>query len=96
MIVATQQGEMMIESGQRLILTPAAMDVGAPEETETSDEKKDQDVKEGKEEKAGISKTTKIVLGVIGGAVVLGGFGALAGGGGGGGGGGGSVSPSSP
>ena len=95
-IVSTEQGEMMIESGQRLILAQADMDVGAPEEIETSDETKDKDVKEGKEEKAGISKTTKIVLGAIGGAVVLGGFGALAAGGGGGGGGGGSISPSSP
>jgi hypothetical protein len=95
MIVSTQQGEMMIESGQRLILTQADMDVGAPEEKETIDEK------EGKEEKAGISKKTKIILGAIGGAVVLGGVAALAAGGGGGGGSGGSdggdkVSPSSP
>jgi hypothetical protein len=98
MIVSTQQGEMMIASGQRLILTQADMDVGAPEEKETIEEK------EGKEEKAGISKKTKIILGAIGGAVVLGGVAALAAGGGGGGGSGGSggsdggdkVSPSSP
>ena len=98
MIVSTQRGEMMIESGQQLTLAQADMDVGAPEEIETSDEKKDKDVKEGKEEKAGVSKTTKIVIGVVGAAVFAGGIGALAGGGGGGGGSGGgdSVSPFSP
>jgi len=101
MIVSTQRGEMMIESGQQLTLAQADMDVGAPEEIETSDEKKDKDVKEGKEEKTGLSKTTKIVIGVVGAAVFAGGIAALAGGGGGGGSGGSgnggdSVSPSSP
>jgi hypothetical protein len=100
MIVSTQRGEMMIESGQQLTLAQADMDVGAPEEIETSDEKKDKDVKEGKEEKAGVSKTTKIVIGVVGAAVFAGGIAALAGGGGGGGSGSGnggdSTSPSSP
>ena len=38
MIVSTQQGEMMLESGQQLILSQADMDLGAPEEIETSDE----------------------------------------------------------
>ena len=57
--------------------------------------------KAGMEKKAGMSKNTKIVLGAVGGAVVIGGIGALAAGGGGGGssGGGddgGSVSRSSP
>jgi hypothetical protein len=107
MIVSTQQGEMMLEPGQQLILAQADMDVGAPEELETSDE---EDVKEeeaiegekvGREKKAGMSKNTKIILGVVGGAVVIGGIGALAAGGGGGGGSGGngggdSVSRSSP
>ena len=93
MIVSTQQGEMMIESGQRLILAQADMDVGAPEEKEASDEKKGQE-----EKKPGTSKNTKIIVGVIAAAAVAGGAAALAGGGGGGGGGGGdgSVSPSSP
>ncbi|MEE4607142.1 MAG: hypothetical protein V2J65_38110 [Desulfobacteraceae bacterium] len=110
MIVSTQQGEMMIESGQRIILAQADMDVGAPEELEKSDEEegKAQEATEGekaaKEKKAGMSKNTKIVLGAVGGAVVIGGIGALAAGGGGGGGSGGnggddgddSASPSSP
>ena len=96
MIVSTQQGEMMIESGQRLILAQADLDVGAPEETEASDEKKGQEEKAGQEEKPEMSKNTKIIVGVIAAAAVAGGIGALAGGGGGGGGGGGSVSPSSP
>jgi len=98
MIVSTQQGEMMIESGQRLILAQADLDVGAPEEAETSAEKEGQEEKTGKEEKPGMSKNQKIIVGVIGAAAVAAGVGAFAGGGGGGGGsdGGGSVSPSSP
>jgi len=106
MIVSTQQGEMMIKSGQRLILGQAELDVGAPEEIETSDEtegKEEAEAKEeteGKEEKAGMSKNQKIILGAIGVVAVAAGVGALAGGGGGGGGGGsdggGSISPSSP
>ena len=99
MIVSTQQGEMMIESGKQLILSQADMDVGAPEETETSDEQEGQEEKTGKEQKPGMSKTTKIIVGVVAVAAVAGGLGALAGGGGGGGGGGdggGTVSPSSP
>ena len=100
MVVSTQQGEMMIESGQRLILAQADLDVGAPEEIETSDEKKGQEEKAGQEEKPGMSRNTKIIVGVIAAAAIAGGVGALAGGGGGGGGGGseggGSISPSSP
>jgi hypothetical protein len=109
MIVSTQQGEMMIESGQRIILAQADMDVGAPEELETGDEEEGRaeeavkDEETDMEKKAGMSKNTKIVLGAVGGAVVIGGIGALAAGGGGGGGSGGnggddgdSVSRSSP
>jgi hypothetical protein len=103
MIVSTQQGEMMIKSGQRLILAQADLDVGAPEEIETSDEtegKQEKEGKEGKEGKAGMSKNRKIILGAIGVVAVAAGVGALAGGGGGGGGGGsdggGPISPSSP
>ena len=98
MIVSTQQGEMMIESGKQITLAQADMDVGAPEETETTDEKEGQEEKTGKEEKPGMSKNQKIILGAIGVAAVAVGIGALAGGGGGGGGsdGGGSISPSSP
>lgn len=109
MIVSTQQGEMMIESGQQLTLAQADMDVGVPKEIETIDEKEGKeetagkDEKEGKEEKAGMSKNQKIILGAIGGAAVVVGGALLFGGGGGGssGGGGGSdnggsVSPSSP
>jgi hypothetical protein len=92
MIVSTQQGEMMIESGQQITLAQADMDVGAPEELEPSDEEevkaeesvKDEETAIGK--KAGMSKNTKIVLGAVGGAVVIGGIAALAAGGGGGGG----------
>jgi hypothetical protein len=98
MIVSTQQGEMMIEAGQKITLAQADMDVGAPQEIETIDEK------EGKEETAGMSKNQNIILGAIGGAAVVVGGALLFGGGGGGssGGGGGdndnggSVSPSSP
>ena len=106
MIVSTQKGEMMLEPGQQLILAQADLDVGAPEELESSDEEegKVEEATEGekaaKEKKAGMSKNTKIVLGAVGGAVVIGGIGALAAGGGGGGGSGGnggdSVSRSSP
>jgi hypothetical protein len=100
MIVSTQQGEMMIKSGQRLILAQADLDVGAPEEIETSDETEGKEEKEGKEGKTGMSKNRKIILGAIGVVAVAAGVGALAGGGGGGGGGGsdgdGSISPSSP
>jgi hypothetical protein len=107
MIVSTQQGEMMIGSGQRIILAQADLDVGAPEELEPSDEEEDRAEEAVKDEetamgkKAGMSKNTKIILGAVGGAVVIGGIGALAAGGGGGGGSGGnggddSVSPSSP
>jgi hypothetical protein len=110
MIVSTQQGEMMIEAGQKITLAQADMDVGAPKEIETIDEKEGKEVtagkdeKEGKEEKAGMSKNQKIILGAIGGAAVIVGGALLFGGGGGGssGGGGGdndnggSVSPSSP
>ena len=84
MIVSTQQGEMMIESGQRLILAQADLDVGAPEEIETSDEKEGQEEKTGKEEKPGMSKNQKIIVGAIGVVAVAVGIGALAGGGGGG------------
>ena len=108
MIVSTQQVEMMIESGQRIILAQADMDVGAPAELEPSDEEEGKAEEAVKEEeaaigkKAGMSKNTKIVLGAVGGAVVIGGIGALAAGGGGGSGGSGgdggddSASPSSP
>jgi len=110
MIVSTQQGEMMIESGKKLTLAQADMDVGAPEKIETTNEKEGKDEKEGqegkdektaKEGKAGMSDNRKIILGAIGVAAVAVGVGALAGGGGGGGGGGsgddgGSISPSSP
>jgi hypothetical protein len=99
MIVSTPKGETMLKSGQRLLLAQADLDVGAPEEIEADEEKGGEEETEGKvekEEKAGMSKTTKIIVGVVAAAAVVGGIGALAGGGGGGGGGGGSVSPSSP
>ena len=100
MIVSTQQGEMMIESGKKLTLAQADLDVGAPEETKTTDEKESQEEKTGKEGKTGLSKNRKMILGAIGVAAVAVGVGALAGGGGGGGSGGGddggSISPSSP
>ena len=51
MIVSTQQGEMMIESGKQLILAQADMDVGAPEEIETSDEKEGKEEIRGRERK---------------------------------------------
>jgi hypothetical protein len=103
MIVSTQQGETMLTSGQRIILSQADMDVGAPKDIEASDEKESQEATEGKvekEEKVGMSKNQKIIVGAIGVVAVAAGVGALAGGGGGGGGGGGddggSISPSSP
>lgn len=103
LIVSTEQGEMMIESGKQLTLAQADMDVGAPEEKEASDEKEVKEEIEGKEEtekKPGMSRNQKIIVGAIGVAAVAAGVGAFAGGGGGGGGGGsdggGSISPSSP
>ena len=97
MIVSTQQGEMMLEPGQQLIFAQADMDVGAPEELESSDEEEGKAEEATEGEKAGMEKKA----GAVGGAVVIGGIGALAAGGGGGGssGGGddgGSVSRSSP
>ena len=102
MIVSTQQGEMMLEPGQQITLAQADMDVGAPEELETDDEEEGKpeeaakEEKTAKEKKAGMSRSTKIIIGVVSGAAVVGGIGALAAGGGGGGGGGDSVSRSSP
>jgi hypothetical protein len=99
MIISTQQGEMMIKSGQRLILAQVDMDVGPPKEEKKVDEKEGQEApesQEGQAAKAGVSGNTKIIVGAIGVAALAAGVGALAGGGGGGGDGGGSVSPSSP
>ena len=100
MIVSTEKGETMLKSGQRLLLAQADLDVGAPEEIEAGEDKSGEEETEGKvekEEKAGMSQSTKIIVGVVAAAAVVGGLGALAGGGGGGGGSdGGSVSPSSP
>ena len=104
LIVSTEQGEMMIESGKQLTLAQADMDVGAPEEKEASDEKEVKQEIEGKEEiekKPAMSRNQKIIVGAIGVVAVAAGVGAFAGGGGGGGGGGGSddggsISPSSP
>ena len=97
MIVSTQQGEMIIKSGQRLILAQAELDIGPPEEKEEAAKKED------KEKKPGLSKGAKITMGAIGTLAIAAGVVALAGGGGGGsggsgggGGGGSSVSPSSP
>ncbi len=102
MIVSTEQGEMMIEPGQQITLAQADMDVGAPKEIETIDEKEGKGEKTGKNEKPAMSKNQKIILGAAGGLVAAAGLGALALGGGSGGSGGGgkddggSVSPSSP
>ena len=101
-IVSTQQGEMMLEPGQQLTLAQADMDVGAPEELETSEEEEIEaeeaveEEKAAKEEKTGMSRNTKIIVGVVSGAVGVGGIVALAAGGGGGGGGGDPVSRSTP
>lgn len=104
MVISTQQGEMMIKSGQRIILAQVDMDVGPPVEEQKVDEKEgqesqeDQEVQEGQEVKPGMSGTTKIIVGAVAVGAVAAGVGALAGGGGGGGGGdgGGPISPSSP
>ena len=101
MIISTQQGEMMLKSGQRLILAQVDMDVGPPEEEQKVEEKEGQQPPEGQEGQAaepGMSGTTKMIVGAVGVGAVAAGVGALAGGGGGGGGSddGGSVSPSSP
>jgi len=88
MIVLTDNGLMTIQSGKKIILSQADMDIGLPE-----DEKPAAKQPPEPEKKGGMSRTTKIALGALG--VV--GIAALAGGGGGGGGGGDAVvSPSTP
>ncbi len=102
MIVSTQQREMMIKSGQRLILSQAEMDIGTPQpeekpaEKETPKTEPKQETPEGQVKKAGKPINKNIILGAVGGAVLLAGIGALAGGGGGGSGGSGGGSPISP
>lgn len=91
MAVSTQQGDMIIMSGQRIILAQAEMDIGLPK-TRPPAEKKPEPQK-----KSGIAKGTKIALYVISPAAVIAAGAALGGGGGGGGDTAGSpVSPSSP
>ena len=91
MMISTRQGEMLIKSGQRLILAQAELDVGPPEEEEAVEE-------EEIEKEPGLSRGQTITVGVVGAGIALGGIAALAGGGGGSGGGGGDddVSPNSP
>ena len=105
MIVSTHQGELMIKSGQRLILSQADMDIGAPPppkekpaEKETPKTESKQEAPEGQVKKAGKPLNKNIIIGAVAGGVLLAGLGALAAGGGGGSGSGGGspISPSSP
>jgi hypothetical protein len=86
--VFTDKGLMTIQSGQKMILSQADMDIGLPEDEEPAAQQPPEP-----EKKGGMSTGKKITYGAL--AVVA--IAALAGAaGGGGGGGGGSVSPSTP
>jgi hypothetical protein len=93
MNVLTEDGLMTIQSGKKIILSQADMDIGLPENEEPAA------VAASSEAKPGISTTEKIVYGSLGVVAVAGIVLGLSGGGGGGGGGGGDdgeVSPSTP
>ena len=85
MDVLTDRGTMTIQSGKKIILAQADMDIGLPEDEEPA-------AKEPPETKPKMTTGMKVLFGALGVAAIA----ALAGGGGGGGGGGGSVSPSTP
>jgi hypothetical protein len=87
MDVFTDDGLMTIQTGKKIILSQADMDIGLPDEEEPT-------AQQPPEPKSGTSTSRKIVYGALGVAAIAGI--ALGLGGGGGGGGGGSVSPSSP
>jgi len=94
MMISTRQGDMLIKSGQRLILAQAELDVGPPEEEKVAEE-------EEIEKEPGLSRGQKITIGAVGAGATLAAFFALLGGGSGGssggdGGGDDDVSPSSP
>ena len=92
MDVLTDQGPMTIQSGKKIILAQADMDIGLPEEEEPAAQQPPEAEEEPKP--AGMPTGRKIAYGALGVAAVAGI--ALGLGGGGGGGGGGSVSPSTP
>jgi hypothetical protein len=81
MTVATGSGEMMITSGKKVTMSLAEPGIAADSA--------------GSQEQESLSRNTKIALGVVGAAVVIGGIALLASSGGGGGGGGGG-SPAAP
>jgi hypothetical protein len=87
MDVFTDNGLMTIQSGKKIILSQADMDIGLPEDEPTA-------AQEQPESKPGMSTGKKIAFGALGVAAVAGI--ALGLGGGGGGDDGGSVSPSTP
>jgi hypothetical protein len=88
MDVFTEQGPMTIQSGKRIILSQADMDIGLPEDEEPAAQQPPETEPEKMSGK-------KIVYGALG-AVALAGIALGLGGGGGGGGGDGTVSPSTP
>ena len=93
MIVSTDKGLMTIQSGKKIILSQADMDIGLPEVEEPAAEQPPAD-KQPQESKPRMSRNKKIVYGTLGAVAVVGI--ALGLGGSSGGDGGGSVSPSTP
>jgi ferric-dicitrate binding protein FerR (iron transport regulator) len=89
MDVFTERGPMTIQSGKKIILSQADMDIGLPEDEAPA-------AQQIPETKPPTSTGRKIVYGALGVAAVAGIALGLSGGGGGGDNGGGSVSPSSP
>jgi hypothetical protein len=91
--ILTEDGQQTVKSGEKIILSQADMDIGAPEPQPSESEAPSDE--QPPEQKKGMSKTMQATI--VGGVAVLA-LGALAaaGGGGGGGGGGSDVSPSTP
>ena len=89
MDVFTDNGLMTIESGKKIILSQADMDIGLPEDEKPA-------AQQPPEPKPGMSTGKKVAFGAIGVAAIAGIALGLGGGGGGGSDGGGSVSPSTP
>ena len=86
-IADDEEGLMTIQSGQKMILAQADMDIGLPESEEPAEA-------ETSEEKPGISTGRMIAYGALGVVAIVGILSGLSGGGGGGG--NGAVSPSTP
>ena len=93
--IITEDGQKTIKSGEKIILSQADMDIGAPETQPPESEEPGEQPQE--EQKEGMSTAMKATIGGGVGLLALGALAAAGGGGGGGGGdGAGDVSPSTP